>query len=118
MLGKDAAGSKPKALKRLDSTTVDCCVVAEGYDIPPFASMSDFKVWENVEPPKGTVYNYILRPHHHSTAHIAAWPAPPDIGVQIYNRGTISTMFSKLQSGQSIPQVIAWAKAELEGFVR
>ncbi|MEJ0016595.1 MAG: extracellular solute-binding protein [Acetobacteraceae bacterium] len=94
------------------------CVVSEGYDIPPFPSMSDFKVWENVEPPKGTVYNYILRPHHHSTAHIAAWPAPPDIGVQIYNRGTISTMFSKLQSGQSIPQVIAWAKGELEGFVR
>ncbi len=94
------------------------CVVSEGYDIPPFASMSDFKVWENVEPPKGTVYNYILRPHHHSSPHIAAFPAPPEIGVQIYNRGTPSTMFSKLQSGDSIPQVIAWAKAELEGFVR
>jgi ABC-type glycerol-3-phosphate transport system substrate-binding protein len=94
------------------------CVVAEGYDIPPFPSMSDFKVWENVEPPKGTVYNYILRPHHHSNAHIAAFPAPPDIGVQIYNRGTHSTMFSKLQSGQSPKQVIAWAQAELEGFVR
>jgi ABC-type glycerol-3-phosphate transport system substrate-binding protein len=94
------------------------CFAAEGYDIPPFPSMADFKVWEEVGPPKGTVYNYILRPHHHSTAHIAAFPAPPDIGVQIYNRGTISTMFSKLQSGQSIPQVIAWAQAELEGFVR
>ena len=53
-----------------------------------------------------------------STAHIAAFPAPPDIGVQIYNRGTMSTMFSKLQSGQSIPQVISWAQGELEGFVR
>lgn len=94
------------------------CVAAEGYDIPPFASMADFKVWENVEPPKGTVYNYILRPHHKSSAHMAAFPAPPDIGVQIYNRGTPSTMFSKLQSGQSVKEVIAWAKAELEGFVR
>lgn len=94
------------------------CIAAEGYDIPPFPSMSNFTVWENVEPPKGTVYNYILRPQHHSQAHIAAFPAPPDIGVQIYNRGTMPTMFSKLQSGQSIPQVIAWAKAELEGFVR
>lgn len=94
------------------------CVVAEGYDIPPFPSMANFKVWEEVEPPRGTVYNYILRPHHHSSPHIAAFPAPPDIGVQIYNRGTPSTMFSKLQSGQSIPEVIAWAKGELEGFVR
>jgi len=94
------------------------CIVAEGYDIPPFGSMSDFKVWENVEPPKGTVYNYILRPHHKSSAHIAAFPAPPDIGVQIYNRGTPATMFSKLQSGQSVKEVIAWASAELDGFVR
>jgi ABC-type glycerol-3-phosphate transport system substrate-binding protein len=94
------------------------CTTSEGYDIPPFVSMADFKVWENVEPPKGTVYNYILRPHHHSTAHIAAFPAPPDIGVQIYNRGTLATMFSKLQSDQSIKQVVDWAKAELEGFVR
>jgi ABC-type glycerol-3-phosphate transport system substrate-binding protein len=94
------------------------CIASEGYDIPPFPSMADFTVWDNVEPPKGTMYNYILRPHHKSTAHIAAFPAPPDIGVQIYNRGTPSTMFSKLQSGQSIAEVIAWAKAELEGFVR
>ena len=94
------------------------CFAAQGYDIPPFATMADFKVWEEVEPPKGTVYNYILRPHHHSTAHIAAFPAPPDIGVQIYNRGTMPTMFSKLQSGSSPKEVIAWAKGELEGFVR
>ncbi len=94
------------------------CTVAEGYDIPPFVSMADFKVWENVEPPKGTVYNYILRPHHKSTAHIAAFPAPPDVGVQIYNRGTPSTMLSLLQTGQSVKEVIAWAKRELEGFVR
>src|ERR1700674_3745774 len=29
-----------------------------GFDIPPFDGMMDFKVWEEVEPPKGTVYNY------------------------------------------------------------
>jgi hypothetical protein len=27
-------------------------------------------------------------------------------------------MLAKLQSGQTIPQVIAWAKDELEGFIR
>ena len=36
------------------------------------------------------------------TAHIAGLPAPPDIAVQIYNRGTMPTMLAKLQSGQSI----------------
>ena len=45
-------------------------------------------------------------------------PAPPEIAVQAYNRGTNSTMLAKLQSGQSIKQVIDWAKEELEGFSR
>jgi hypothetical protein len=38
--------------------------------------------------------------------------------VQAWNRGLIPTMVSKLVSGQSIEQAIAWAKDELEGFVR
>ena len=28
--------------------------------------MTDFKIWEEVEPPKGTVYNYPIRPWHGS----------------------------------------------------
>ena len=35
-----------------------------GYDIPPFESMSDLQVWSEVEPPKGTIYNYPVRPWH------------------------------------------------------
>ena len=31
------------------------CVAVSGYDIPPFESMLDFKVWEEAEPPKGTL---------------------------------------------------------------
>ena len=42
----------------------------------------------------------------------------PDIAVQIYNRGTQPAMLAKLFNGQSIPQVIAWAQEELEGFSR
>ncbi len=94
------------------------CVAVSGYDVPPFDSMLDFKVWEEVEPPKGTVYNYPLRPFHKAIPHIAALPAPPEIAVQIYNRGTMPTMLAKLQSGQTIDQVIAWANDELEGFTR
>ena len=94
------------------------CVANSGYDIPPFDSMLDFKVWEEVEPPKGTVYNYPMRPWHKTQAWVAASEAPPEVAVQIYNRGTMPTMVAKLQSGQSIKDVIAWAQEELEGFVR
>ncbi|MGA8194861.1 MAG: ABC transporter substrate-binding protein, partial [Acetobacteraceae bacterium] len=94
------------------------CAAVVGYDIPPYAGMLDFKVWEDVEPPRGTVFNYPVRPSHHGEANTPGYPAPPDIAVQIYQRGIYPTMLAKLQSGQSIPQVIAWAKDEVEGFLR
>jgi len=94
------------------------CNATEGYDIPPFPKMLDFPVWSNVHPPPGTAYNYPIRPVHDARPSIACSPAPPEIAVQIYNRGTLPTMFAKLKSGQSIKQAIAWAQEELEGFVR
>ncbi len=80
--------------------------------------MNDFRIWAKIEPPAGTVYNYPIRPWHHSTAWIAGAPAPQSIAVQIYNYGVMPTMAAKLSSGSSPAQVIAWAKDELEGFVR
>ncbi len=59
--------------------------------------MLELPVWAEVEPPKGTVFNYPMRKWHNEEAHIAAFPAPPEIAVQIYNRGTMPTMLSKLQ---------------------
>jgi ABC-type glycerol-3-phosphate transport system substrate-binding protein len=94
------------------------CSVVMGYDLPPYAGMLDFKVWEEQGPPVGTVFNYPLRDTQHAVANIAASSAPPDIAVQIFNRGTMPTMLAKLLSGQSIEQVIAWANDELEGFAR
>jgi len=91
----------------------------DGYDIPPFLSMSDFKIWSEVEPPRGTVYNYPIRPVHNTTPSIAAYPAPRAIAVQIYNRATMTTMVAKMtQGGQTMDQVLAWAQDELEGFTR
>jgi ABC-type glycerol-3-phosphate transport system substrate-binding protein len=89
-----------------------------GFDLPPFASMLDFKIWETAEPPKGTLWNYPNHPWFKQTANIAAMPAPPEIAVQIYNQGTMPTMLAKLMSGQSINDVIGWAQNELEGFKR
>jgi ABC-type glycerol-3-phosphate transport system substrate-binding protein len=114
---KTAAKELITFLMQRDNVQERCAAVV-GYDVPPFDSMLDFKVWEDVEPPKGTVYNYPLRPFHNAKPHIAALPAPPDIAVQIYNRGTMPTMLAKLQSGQTVDQVIAWASDELEGFTR
>ncbi len=91
----------------------------DGYDIPPFISMSDFKIWSEVEPPRGTVYNYPVRPFHNAVPSVAAYPAPRDIAVQIYNRATMPTMVAKMaKGGQSMDQVLNWAQDELEGFKR
>jgi len=89
-----------------------------GYDIPPYATMADFKIWEEVEPPKGTVYNYPIRPWHDAEYYVTGSSGPPEIGVQAWNRGLIPTMVSKMVAGQSIEQAIAWARDELEGFIR
>jgi ABC-type glycerol-3-phosphate transport system substrate-binding protein len=94
------------------------CTVTLGYDVPPFVSMTDFKVWENVSPPKGTVYHYPIRKGDNQVSHVAVAPAPPEIAVQVFNRGTLPTMFAKLKSGMTIKAVQDWAQDELEGFVR
>jgi ABC-type glycerol-3-phosphate transport system substrate-binding protein len=88
----------------------------EGFNLPPQISMSDFKIWADVEPPKGTVYNYPIRPWHGSTPVLAGFPAPPEIGVQLYNRAIVPGMWAKLRSGLTIKQAMDWATQEIEGF--
>ena len=51
-------------------------------------SMLDFKMWEEVEPPKGTVYNYPIRALAQAKPNITGAEAPPEVAVQIYNRAT------------------------------
>ena len=78
--------------------------------------MLDFKIWGDVEPPKGTVFNYPLRPMSGQKPSLAASEASPDIAVQIYHRGIHNQMLGRLKQGATIPQVIAWAQDELDGF--
>lgn len=95
------------------------CTATNGYDIPPFQSMTDFTIWKTEGPPTGTVHNYPLRVSHKAEASIAAFPAPPDIAVQIYNQATMPKMIGRCtQGGQSVAQTIDWAQGELEGFAR
>ena len=55
------------------------CIASEGYDLPPLLTMNDFQIWSDVNPPKGTVYNYPIRPWHNSKENITGYPAPPEI---------------------------------------
>ena len=64
---KTAAKELIEALLQREPVEARCTEVI-GYDVPPFNSMLDFKVWEEVAPPKGTVYNYPLRPFHNAEA--------------------------------------------------
>jgi ABC-type glycerol-3-phosphate transport system substrate-binding protein len=93
-------------------------VASEGYDLPPLLSMNDFQIWSEVEPPKGVVYNYPIRPWHNALESMTGYPAPPEIGAQIWARAIHPAMWAKVLNGQSNKEVIAWAKNELEGFVR
>jgi ABC-type glycerol-3-phosphate transport system substrate-binding protein len=94
------------------------CIASEGFDLPPFTSMSDFDIWSKVGPPEGTIYNYPIRPWHNALPSITATPAPPDIAVQVYSRAVHPGLLARLQTGQSIKQAKDWAREELEGFLR
>ena len=90
----------------------------EGYDIPPYEKLTDFNIWAEVEPPKGTVDNYPIRPWHNAKPSLTASEALPDVAVQIYNRAVHNQMLARLKEGQSVKEVIAWARDEIEGYLR
>ena len=71
-----------------------------GYDLPPFAKMAESKVWDKIGPPVGSVYNYPVRKQHNAVSHLAHMPAPPEIAVQIYNRGTAADHAGQAEGGR------------------
>ena len=87
-----------------------------GYDLPPFPSMSDFKIWQEVEPPPGTVYNYPIRPWHHAEPSLTGSEAKPEIAVQIYQRAIHNNILARMKHGDSIKNALSWAQDQLEGF--
>jgi hypothetical protein len=87
-----------------------------GYDIPPFKSMANFKIWEDVAPPKGTVYNYPVRPWHDAKYYVPGQSAPPELAVQMWNRYITPSLVARMVQGQTVKQALDWAKQEIEGF--
>jgi ABC-type glycerol-3-phosphate transport system substrate-binding protein len=92
---------------------------SSGYDLPPFQSMSDFKVWETEGPPTGFEYNYPPKPHQKTEFNIAFAPAPAEIAVQAYNQAINTKVIARIaQGGESIDQALSWAERELRNFAR
>jgi len=90
---------------------------AQGFDIPPFASLSTFDIWAEAEPPKGTLYNF--PPRGEVIVSVACSPAPANIGVQMYSQATMCKMVAQCtQQGKSIDEAIAFGEREIEGFMR
>jgi ABC-type glycerol-3-phosphate transport system substrate-binding protein len=88
-----------------------------GYDIPSFESMRNFAIWEQVGPPKGTVYHY--PPRQDQIVSVACAPAPAAIAQQMYTQSIMTKMIAKCtQGGDPIDKVISWAASELEGYTR
>lgn len=90
---------------------------SHGYDLPLRPSFLDFKVWEQEEPPQGTLYNYPSRGDEQII--VAGYPAPPDIAASIYTEAVMPNMVARVtQTGESIDDAIAWAEDEIAGYLR
>ncbi len=90
---------------------------AQGYDMPQLKPMYAHPVWEEEGPPKGTIYNYI--PRGDEQLIVGGWPAPPEIGAEIYNRYIVPAMVAKATTGEmSSKEAMKWAAGELEMIVR
>jgi ABC-type glycerol-3-phosphate transport system substrate-binding protein len=115
---KNKAAAKSLLTYLSQRSAVEKLVAASnGFDIPSFAGLRDFSIWNEVGPPKGTLANY--PPRSDEIVSISGAPAPAAIATQMYTQGTITKMIAKYtQGGESLDKVIAWASSELEGFMR
>jgi len=115
---ENKAAAKSLMLHISERSAVEKMVAAsQGYDIPAFAKLNDFKTWADEGPPKGTLYHYPPKPGQ--ILSIAGFPAPPKIAAQIYTQAIMTKLVAKCtQSGESIDKAIGWAASELQGFMR
>jgi ABC-type glycerol-3-phosphate transport system substrate-binding protein len=102
--------SQPEGIEKM-------VAASQGFDIPAFAKLTTLKTWAEEGPPKGTLYHYPNR-HDHQIVSIAGAPAPPKIAVQIYVQGVMTKMAVRHMQGEPMEKTLAWAEAEVEGFLR
>jgi ABC-type glycerol-3-phosphate transport system substrate-binding protein len=115
---KPAAKALLEFLSERSSAEV-MCNLSGGYDIPPFASMSDFTVWETEGPPVGTIFNYPLKPHHQAQPSIAFAPAPAEFAAQMYIQALNTKVIARVaQGGETVDQALGWLERELSTIRR
>jgi ABC-type glycerol-3-phosphate transport system substrate-binding protein len=102
--------SQPAAIEQL-------VAASGGFDLPPFTKFATLKTWAEEGPPKGTLYHY-PNPHNHQVLSIAGAPAPPKIAAQIFTQGIMTKMTVRHLRGEAMETTLAWAEAEVEGFMR
>jgi ABC-type glycerol-3-phosphate transport system substrate-binding protein len=116
--GKNKSAAKSLLVHLSSRASAEKMVAASGgYDLPSFASFTNFSTWAEIGPPKGTLYHY-PNPYDHQTLSIAAAPAPPKVAQQIYVQGLMTKMIVRHMQGEAMEKTIAWAEGELEGFMR
>lgn len=90
---------------------------SQGYDMPQLNAFLDHPIWNEIEPPKGTQYNYPIRGDEKLI--VCGWPAKPDIAAQIYTRYPIPHMVSRVtQKGESPREAMKWAAREIQTYMR
>jgi hypothetical protein len=93
-------------------------IASHGYDIPVFAGLTDFPMWADAGPPKGTLFNYPLRPAQHAKAIVAGAPAPPPIAAGIYAQWVLPKLAGRVtQAGMSIENAMAETERDLAGII-
>jgi len=92
--------------------------VVEGFNRRPHVSMSDFKIWGRTSSRRRAPCTTTRSAHGKTRGQILP---PTRLRRRLLCRSSsasIPTVWTKLHSGQSIPQVIAWGKDEVHGFMR
>jgi len=89
---------------------------SQGYDLPPYSKLLDFKTWAEEGPPKGSIYHYVTRGDEKDV--VACSPAPPTIALQIFNQAIQPKMIVRYSQGEPMETTLAWAYSECEGYMR
>jgi ABC-type glycerol-3-phosphate transport system substrate-binding protein len=112
---KPAAKSLIKALA-MRGPAEQLVAASQGYDLPPYSKLLDFKTWAEEGPPKGSIYHYVTRGDQVDV--VVCSPAPPAIALQIFNEAIQPKMIVRYAKGESMEATLAWAQSECEGYMR
>jgi len=112
---KEAAKSLIRALA-MRGPAEKLVAASQGYDLPPYAKLLDFKTWAEESPPKGSIYHYVTRGDQVEV--VVCSPAPPAVALQIFNEAIQPKMIVRYAKGEPMESTLAWAQSECEGYMR